>query len=97
MKRFTEAAGDDGELLQRLVDFAEMRDKQRSPIKTDRQVTLLLNKLDTLSGGDAAMKRTMLDEAVEKGWKSVYAPKPDYAPQRTTQAPRPIRREDMPL
>lgn len=97
MKRFTEYSGNDSELLQRLVDFAEMRHKQRSPIKTDRQVTLLLNKLDTLSGGDAAMKRTMLDEAVEKGWKSVYAPKPDYAPQRTPQAPRQIRREDMPL
>lgn len=97
MKRFTEYSGNDSELLQRLVDFAEMRHKQRCPIKTDRQVTLLLNKLDTLSKGDAAMKRTMLDEAVEKGWKSVYAPKPDYAPQRTTQAPRQIRREDMPL
>lgn len=96
MKRFQAYAGNDGELLQRLVDFAEMRQKIRSPIKTDRQVTLLLNRLDTLSGGNAATKHSMLDEAVEKGWKSVYAPKADY-PQRQQQAPRSGRREDMPL
>ena len=95
-KRFIEYSGNDRELLQRLVDFAEMRQKIRSPIKTDRQVTLLLNRLDTLSGGDASTKRSMLDEAVEKGWKSVYAPKADY-PQRQQQAPRSGRREDMPL
>ena len=81
MKRFTEYAGDDGELLQRLVDYAELRHKIRSPSKTDRQVTLLLNRLDNLSGGAAAVKRAMLDEATEKGWKTVYAPKADL-PQR---------------
>ena len=81
MKRFNDYAGDDGELLQRLVDFAELRHKIRSPIKTDRQVTLLLNRLDKLSGGAAAVKHAMLDEATEKGWKTVYAPKADM-PQR---------------
>ena len=87
MKRFTDYAGDDGELLQRLVDYAELRHKIRSPIKTDRQVTLLLNRLDNLSGGAAAVKRAMLDEATEKGWKTVYAPKADQ-PQRGQQQHR---------
>ena len=86
--RFIEYSGEDVELLQRLVDFAEMRQKIRSPIKTDRQVTLLLNRLDNLSAGDAETKRAMLDEAVEKGWKSVYAPKDDYQPRQ------PRRREE---
>ncbi len=81
MKRFTAYAGDDGELLQRLVDYADLRHKIRSPIKTDRQVTLLLNRLDNLSGGNAAVKRAMLDEATEKGWKTVYAPKAEQLPR----------------
>lgn len=89
MKRFTAYCGDDGELLQRLIDFAEVRHKNRSPIKTDRQATLLLNKLDNLSGGAAAVKRGMLDEAIEHGWKSVYAPKADASPRDAHQ-----RRED---
>ena len=89
MKRFEEYAGDDQELLQRLADFAECRRKARRAISTDRQVTLLLNKLDELSGGKGAVKRSMLDEAIEKGWLSVYAPK---AEQPRGQALR--RREE---
>lgn len=96
MKRFTEYAGDDGELLQRLVDYAELRHKIRSPLKTERQVTLLLNRLDSLSGGDADTKRAMLDEATAKNWKTVYAPKVELQP-RGQLAPRSGRREDMPL
>lgn len=80
LKRLTDYAGGDGELLQRLVDFAEVRQKNRSPLKTDRQVSLLLNKLDELSQGKASAKLAMLDEAIEKGWKSVYAPKADLRP-----------------
>lgn len=85
MKRFIDYAGDDEELLHRLVDFAELRHKIRSPIKTDRQVTLLLHRLDNLSGGAAAVKRSMLDEATEKGWKTVYAPKADLPQRRQPQ------------
>lgn len=81
MDRFKAYAGDDTDLLQRLLDFAECRRKARRAISTDRQVTLLLNKLDELSGGKAAVKRSMLDEAVEKGWLSVYAPKGDQQPR----------------
>lgn len=96
MKRFEEYAGDDQELLQRLADFAECRRKARRAISTDRQITLLLNKLDELSGGKAAVKRSMLDEAIERGWLSVYAPKAEQ-PRGKPQAPRSGRREDMPL
>ena len=88
MKRFEDYAGDDQELLQRLADFAECRRKARRAISTDRQVTLLLNKLDELSGGKAAVKRSMLDEAVEKGWLSVYAPKADQQPRGQPQRRR---------
>ena len=88
MKRLEDYAGDDQELLQRLADFAECRRKARRAISTDRQVTLLLNKLDELSGGKAAVKRSMLDEAVEKGWLSVYAPKADQHPRGQPQRRR---------
>ena len=94
MKRFEEYAGDDQELLQRLADFAECRRKARRAISTDRQVTLLLNKLDELSGGKGAVKRSMLDEAIEKGWLSVYAPKaeqPRGQPQRRREEADPWR------
>lgn len=88
MKRFEAYAGGEKELLRRLVDYAEMRHYIRSPIKTDRQVTLLLNRLDNLSGGSVAVKRDMLDEATAKNWKTVYAPKVEQLPRGQPQQRR---------
>lgn len=53
--------------------FVEMRKKMRAPL-TNRAVTLVLGKLEKLraQGHNPA---TLLDEAVEHSWKSVYPPK----------------------
>ena len=96
MKQFETYAGDDRELLQRLVDYAEMRHYIRSPLKTERQVALLLNRMDKLSNGNPFAKRAMLDEATAKNWKTVYLPKVDVQPRGQPPA-RSTRREDMPL
>lgn len=58
-----------------LFSFAEMRSKIKAPISTEATANLLLNKLDKLSGGNDRVKIEMLNEAIEKNWKSVYAPK----------------------
>lgn len=70
--RFAAFAGEDEALLAALLGFAEMRAKKKKPLFTDRSVTLLLNKLDRFSGGDGAVMVSLLDEATEKGWSSVF-------------------------
>jgi len=62
---------DDG-LYAALLGFMESRAKLRKPIKTDRAMVLLLNKLDKLSRGSLNIKIAMLDEATMKGWSPVY-------------------------
>lgn len=71
-KRFVSFAGNNEPLLDSLLGFAEMRAKRKKPLCTERSVTLLLNKLTKLSGGDRDAMAAMLDEATEKGWSSVY-------------------------
>jgi hypothetical protein len=63
------------ELTKALLDFAEMRKSMHSPLGTERTVTLLLHRLDKLSGGQDGIKVQMLEEAMLHGWKTVYAPK----------------------
>jgi len=77
------AAGD-AKLLEALFGFAEMRAAIKDPISTARSVTLLTKKLDKLSGGSSALKIDMLNEATLRNWKSVFAPKDDSAPARTS-------------
>lgn len=72
-KEIREYAGEDQGLLDALHGFAEQRAKRKKEIKTDRQLHILLNKLDRLSGGDREVKICLLDEATEHGWDSVYA------------------------
>lgn len=66
-------ANGDTDLFAALRGFAEKRAKERNPLNTQRMVTLLINKLDKLSGGDDAVKVAMLDKAVNRNWASVYA------------------------
>ena len=86
----TEYASGNAKLLEALFNFAEMRAKIRAPISTGATVTLLLNKLDKLSGGSDAVRISMLNEATEKNWKSVYAPKDGIASKKVVES------EDVP-
>lgn len=60
------------ELLASLYDFADLREKLGSPLLTKRQVSILINKLENLSGGNGAVKVALLQEAVLRNWLSVY-------------------------
>ena len=59
------------ELKNALMEFEQMRNKNRKPM-TDRAKVLLLNKLDSLAGNDTDLKIKLLEEAILHGWQSVY-------------------------
>ncbi|MEG1758531.1 MAG: helix-turn-helix domain-containing protein [Oscillospiraceae bacterium] len=80
-KRMIDYSENNDVLLSALYDFAELRRKKKKPLITDRQISLLLNKLDSLSCGDAGMKIAVLDAAVLHGWESVYAIKGSELPE----------------
>lgn len=73
LDKFADFAKGNLPLLAALLGFAEMRNKKKKPINTERSVNILLNKLTKLSSGDDAAMVEMLDEATLKGWSSVYA------------------------
>ena len=59
------------ELQGPLRDFIDMRKTIKSPL-TDRAITMLLNKLNALSGGDAEKAVRILNQSTMNCWKSVY-------------------------
>lgn len=61
---------DNADLRQALRDYSIMRNKIKAPL-TDRAVTLLLNKLDTLASTED-LKIKLLENATLSNWKSVY-------------------------
>lgn len=76
------AACDESENVKKaLHDFAEMRLRMRSPM-TDRAKELLLSKLNELSGGDDFMKIHLLEQSIERGWKTVYPLKAEVSTVR---------------
>ena len=58
-----------------LNGFLENRRAIKKPVKSERAVTILCNRLSELSGADVNAMRSMLDDAVAHNWQSVYAPK----------------------
>lgn len=73
-------AGEDNQLLEAFLGFAEKRAKKHNPIDTLRSVHLLTNRLDRFSGGKSELKIAMLDNATASGWSSVFELKPDQMP-----------------
>lgn len=69
---FRTFAGDDAELYQRIMELAEVRRSKRDPYTTPPQAKKLCDKLRKYCGTDRAYMLALLDEAIEKGWKSVY-------------------------
>lgn len=71
-----------------LILFLDHRDAMGAPFTAACGVTALCNKLLRLSGGNLAVAAEMLETAVERGWRSVYAPKGGGV------APAPVPREE---
>lgn len=65
-------AGEDLQLRDALLDFARMRDARKKTIKTDRQLTLLLSKLNELSEGRRRDKIALIEKATVNCWLSFY-------------------------
>lgn len=72
-------AGKDGELLQALRDFEQMRRQRKKPM-SDRAKKMLLNALEKHSGGSRARKLEMLETSILHCWDTVYPPKESAAP-----------------
>ena len=62
----------DGELKAALLEYAEVRKGGKSPIKTKRQESLLLNKLGKLAGNDTKKQIQIIENATMGGWSSFY-------------------------
>lgn len=73
-KRGQEAIVDDftdnAELKSAIMDFIEMRKAMKSKM-TDRALTLLLGKLQTM-GRDDSERVALLNQSIVNGWKSIY-------------------------
>lgn len=54
-----------------VLDFVDHRRSLKKPM-TDKAIELFLAKLEKLSGGDSSMKKALIDEAIERGWQTVY-------------------------
>lgn len=69
-------------------DFLEMRRRIKAPA-TDRALELMLKKLDGLSGGDTGTAVKILEQSIERGWKTVYPLKDDSKLQGVGYTPQP--------
>ena len=69
------------ELCSAVDDFLEMRRQIKCPA-TDRALEIMLKKLESLSGGDTAAAIEILEQSIEKGWKTVYPLKGDREKQK---------------
>lgn len=65
-------AGEDLQIRDALLEFAKMRAARKKDVKTERQLTLLLSKLNELSGGRRREKLAIIDKATVNGWLSFY-------------------------
>ena len=84
--RVLQYAGEDAELQTRFLQFAENRKAIRKPIETNRTLTLLLSKLDNLSGGNRDKKLKLIDLATERNWLSFFPLRDDPPPRQAKSA-----------
>lgn len=90
-------AGEDLQLRDALLEFARMRAARKKPIETDRQITLLLSKLNELSKGRRRDKIALIEKATVNGWLSFYPLHEDDLPaaspgDRSVDAPAEVAR-----
>lgn len=58
-----------------IYEFMKMRQSIGKPIKTERALKILINRLQKYSDGDILVMRDMLNESILNNWQSVYPPK----------------------
>ena len=64
--------GGSQELAEAFDGFLQMRQSKKKPIRTDRALTLTLNRLKEYSNGDKHAMAQMLDASTESCWDKVY-------------------------
>ena len=75
---------DNEELNQSFLDYIEMRKKIKKPM-SDRAITLALNKLEVLSGGNAEKAIRILNQSIFGSWQGLYELKNESVTQKTPQ------------
>ena len=73
-------------------EFVEMRKSIKAPVKTQRQFTLLANKLNELSGGDTEKGKQIIEQSIMNGWKSLYEVKETNKPISFMDAAEELKR-----
>ena len=86
-KRENVFAGESERVQEALRAFVEMRAKMKSPM-TDKAKELLLKNLNELSGGDDFMKVHLLEQSIERGWKTVYPLKQNFSTSNPQNNPQ---------
>ena len=76
--------GDDADLWAALCGLLEVRKKKKKPLDTVRAATILVNRIQKLSGGNRENKIALLDNATEHKWDTVYPLKADELPAGAT-------------
>ena len=59
-------------LNQAFVDYVEMRKRIKKPLATERAITLAMNKLDDLSGGDNDVAIQILEQSIMNSWQGLF-------------------------
>lgn len=70
--RVVEFVGSNQELAEAFDGFLQMRESKKKPIRTDRALTLTLNRLQEYGHGDMHVMAQMLDNSTVAGWDKVY-------------------------
>ena len=67
----------DESLNQAFADYVEMRKRIKKPMATERAVTLAMNKLDDLSGGNNDVAIQILEQSIMNSWQGLFPLKQD--------------------
>lgn len=71
------------EVVSAMQSFLAMRRELKKPVQSERSATMLWNKLQSLSGGNAQHMEALLNAATEHQWLSIYQLKDDELPRQT--------------
>ena len=75
---------DHEELNQRFLEYIQMRKDIKKPM-SDRAITLALNKLASLSGGDEEKAIRILNQSIFYSWQGLFELKDESVTQKTPQ------------
>lgn len=75
-------------VVEKIVEFRQHRKEMKHPF-TKKGITQFLNKLNQLAANQPELMIRLMDEAMERGWRTVFPPK-----EGPGQAPRPTQRNE---